>query len=463
MKEPLSKISPNAAAVGTKLKADVLRLRDLPPSDRGDAGSGIAQLNDRKIDFENVLNAGQARIDGLRKQVDEVTSLAAEVSASISDDAFKGFLGEETMASAQSLLGRANDLKSLDLLVLNERQDELAAVTQKLPELKRELTVDRSKYDLAKQLDVRRENLTHDAMPILKYFEQPEIRAYLSTAGVSDLNSLAAKTGALSKLTTVALRDRGDYGNDLAAADAILSRVEYDKHQIEEVLQLRADLKSLTSKFLPWDRDWLDAQTASQLAELERFHGAVKVASVPLPQEQLANAQAITSDLLAKVDDVLSGLQYASKGETSWKVVSKKNEMTDRVDVSALSIQQNEDGAVAEVTGYCDGAYVAFSALIVDSQGNPTLDLPQNLSLDEILGARASIRLNDHAPESKILLPKGNFRNELVIARLAKSPRGPLSDTWRIYMQIDTSRGSVLVKIPIFNKAVQEMINSCRS
>ena len=242
----------------------------------------------------------------------------------------------------------------------------------------------------------------------------------------------------------------------------MLSRFEIDKHQIEKVLQFRADLKLLTSNLLPWGRDRLDAETSTQLAELERFQGAVKVAGVPLPQEQLANAQAITSDLLAKVDDIISGLQYASKGETSWRVVSKKNEMTDRIDVSAISVQQNENGAVAEVTGYCDGAYVAFSTLIVDTSGNPTVDLPQNLSLDGILGAPASTRLNDYAPEFKILLRKGNFRNELVIARLAKSPPGQLSKTWRIYMQIETSRGPVLIKIPMYDKAVQEMISSCR-
>ena len=384
-----------------------------------------------------------------------------EISAVISDDAFKHFLGKEAMTSAQSFLGRVANLNSSDLGIINEKQDEVTALTQNLHKLKIELSVDRSKYELAKQLDARRVSLTQNAAALLKFFEQPEVRAYLSTAGTSDLNSLVQKTGALSKLTTVALRERGDYGN-LAAVEELLSRFEIDKHQIEKVLQFRADLKLLTSNLLPWGRDRLDAETSTQLAELERFQGAVKVAGVPLPQEQLANAQAITSDLLAKVDDIISGLQYASKGETSWRVVSKKNEMTDRIDVSAISVQQNENGAVAEVTGYCDGAYVAFSTLIVDTSGNPTVDLPQNLSLDGILGAPASTRLNDYAPEFKILLRKGNFRNELVIARLAKSPPGQLSKTWRIYMQIETSRGPVLIKIPMYDKAVQEMISSCR-
>ena len=94
------------------------------------------------------------------------------------------------MTSAQSFLGRVANLNSSDLGIINEKQDEVTALTQNLHKLKIELSVDRSKYELAKQLDARRVSLTQNAAALLKFFEQPEVRAYLSTAGTSDLNSL---------------------------------------------------------------------------------------------------------------------------------------------------------------------------------------------------------------------------------------------------------------------------------
>ena len=132
MREPLSKINPKAAAVGTTLKADIVRLRDLPPSDRGDVSNDLAQLNNRMMDFENTLHAGQVTIDGLRNHIDQLTSLAAKVSTSVSNDPMKNFLGKETIAFAQSLLGRVNDLKSSDLEAIYKKQDEVTAVIQEL-------------------------------------------------------------------------------------------------------------------------------------------------------------------------------------------------------------------------------------------------------------------------------------------------------------------------------------------
>ena len=131
MREPLSKINPKAAAVGTTLKADIVRLRDLPPSDRGDVSNDLAQLNNRMMDFENTLHAGQVTIDGLRNHM-KLTSLAAKVSTSVSNDPMKTFFGKETIAFAQSLLGRVNDLKSSDLEAIYKKQDEVTAVIQEL-------------------------------------------------------------------------------------------------------------------------------------------------------------------------------------------------------------------------------------------------------------------------------------------------------------------------------------------
>ena len=123
------------------------------------------------------------------------------------------------MTSAQSFLGRVANLNSSDLGIINEKQDEVTALTQNLHKLKIELSVDRSKYELAKQLDARRVSLTQNAAALLKFFEQPEVRAYLSTAGTSDLNSLVQKTDEryASKLTTVAFERAWRFDRNLSA------------------------------------------------------------------------------------------------------------------------------------------------------------------------------------------------------------------------------------------------------
>ena len=51
--------------------------------------------------------------------------------------------------------------------------------------------------------------------------------------------------------------------------------------------------------------------------------------------------------------------------------------MTDRIEMWAESIEQNDQGAVADIKGSCGSGAVNFSALIVDTDGKPTVQLPQ--------------------------------------------------------------------------------------
>jgi hypothetical protein len=187
---------------------------------------------------------------------------------------------------------------------------------------------------------------------------------------------------------------------------------------------------------------------------------------------------------LGTIDDVLErgaqrkeiarkGREYAVTGESSWELESKKDPMTDRVAVTAISVQKNDFGVRAEVKGYCGtnevrGGEVIFTALIVDDQGNPTVEIPQTQNGPGLIGTSASIRINENQPLTEILQPLANFRNELLIASLAKVPQLtkdiqqiPLSDIWRIYVQFDTSRQRILIRIPIYDSAIQKMVSSC--
>ena len=261
--------------------------------------------------------------------------------------------------------------------------------------------------------------------------------------------------------------------------------IRFDLAQLDQVLRLGEDLKILNEKIDQRGRDLLDAKTSSQLAELDNLFKALSTMAVPFSEEgrnKLANARTTIQEILGKIDNVLErgaerkeiahkGQEYANKGESLWRLLSKNNPMTDRTDVWVKSVQKNDDGVIADVKGYCETnkelGDVTFSALIVDDQGQPSIELPQTPMLFGGSGTPASIRLNDNQPQTVVLLPRSNFRNELLVASLARSPqlytsqKIPLSDIWRIFVQFDTSRQPMLIRIPMYDDAIQKMINSC--
>ncbi len=95
---------------------------------------------------------------------------------------------------------------------------------------------------------------------------------------------------------------------------------------------------------------------------------------------------------------------------------AKTNEPTDRVDVRVESVQKNADCASASVEG---SAY---------KQKVEKLDLGTHFGVDESL--------------------------------LLDSP--PLDTTWRIIVEINASQKPMLVKIPIYDDKIQELIHTCK-
>ena len=132
--------------------------------------------------------------------------------------------------------------------------------------------------------------------------------------------------------------------------------------------------------------------------------------------------------------------------------------MTDRVEVYAELTQKNGQGAVAHVTGYCERNAIIFTALILDEAGKPTVDVPLWFN------AGGQIRINDQDLEQYPIQMKGSFKNELrLISFYRGQTNGPmsLSETWRVFVHFDTSMGEMLLKIPIYDPSVQQMIKSC--
>ena len=183
-----------------------------------------------------------------------------------------------------------------------------------------------------------------------------------------------------------------------------------------------------------------ERQRAAQLAEQKR-----------LAEEKLASMRAVAET---------KGVEYANRRETDWSLLSKIDEMTDKVTMEAFSIQETKSGVVANVKVRCADKELSLTALIVDADGKPTISLPTTENLFGFRGVAGQIRLNDESPQDVLLLPAGQFRNELDILRNLRFP--VTQDAyWRIYVSIPTNRGPIIVKIPLFETQVHKVVKSC--
>jgi len=164
-------------------------------------------------------------------------------------------------------------------------------------------------------LETKRTSTVEKSAELQSYFKQPEVRAKLSKDAETDLTNLVVQTDILSQLASVRLTERGDYTDKLATADAALARIEKYKLQIEQVKHLGEDLKTLNAKIEQHGRSLFDAQTLSDIAELQRVGSALGASTVPVSEDQLGDTQAAVRAMLQKIDELALKAQQAQKEE----------------------------------------------------------------------------------------------------------------------------------------------------
>lgn len=201
------------------------------------------------------------------------------------------------------------------------------------------------------------------------------------------------------------------------------------------------------------------AEEARRKAEDERRQA--EAAAQQARARQLAEQQQQAEQKLQQQRAIAQtkGPEYAGKGDTSWSLSSKNDEMTDKIALEAFSQQKTPNGVVAEVRVKCFDGKFSVIALIVDTDGKPTISLPSV----EIMGTpvvRAQVRLNEDEPQDVVLGPVGNFRNELDVSR---SLNVPITNGayWRLYVSIPTEIEPIIVKVPLFEPQVQKAVKSC--
>ena len=174
------------------------------------------------------------------------------------------------------------------------------------------------------------------------------------------------------------------------------------------------------------------------------------------------------------------GLEYARTSGTTWRITRKNDATTDDVDATVESVQKNKDGAFASVEGVCRNGTIVFFATLVDEAGAASLDFSDRV--DGYRGIRTTYRVNDEIPSQK-LIPQYQYSNRFFIVAfsaykqkverlelgthfgvdeslLLDSP--PLDTTWRIIVEINASQKPMLVKIPIYDDKIQELIHTCK-
>lgn len=129
--------------------------------------------------------------------------------------------------------------------------------------------------------------------------------------------------------------------------------------------------------------------------------------------------------------------------------------------------------------------------LVVDEDGKPTISFPNYNSTEQVLLGNRRINADD--PQSAVFM-NDQFNNRFIVLFLRRqSSRSPgpqannsrqanaaedmqllsrvvqmglvgaqkADETWRALVQIETSRGSLILKIPTFERSVRKLVEAC--
>jgi hypothetical protein len=136
------------------------------------------------------------------------------------------------------------------------------------------------------------------------------------------------------------------------------------------------------------------------------------------------------------------------------------NPMTEEKEYTVSSTQPNGSGAVANIKGACLKDHVVFQATLQDAN-DPKRPLAFITSTEgAVVGNK---RINDD-PVFAATFPTVRWRNRIVVSTLSFSQESADSadTTWRALAEVETSQGTVYMKIPMFNAKIQTLITSCQ-
>jgi peptidoglycan hydrolase-like protein with peptidoglycan-binding domain len=230
----------------------------------------------------------------------------------------------------------------------------------------------------------------------------------------------------------------------------------------------------------------LDREAAERQARLDREAAAAKARQDALDAEKQREEQARRDEEKRKQDAIdqenkrqeeeakkaaewrekieeakKKGPEYADKTrDLTWSLSERMNPMTEENEYTVFSTQPNGSGAIASIEGACLKGRVIFQATLQDAN-----DPQRPLGFITSAGGAVVVnkRINDD-PVFATTFPTVRWRNRIEVSTLSFSHDSAESadTTWRTLAEVETSQGTLHIKIPMFNAKVQTLIKSCQ-
>jgi hypothetical protein len=154
------------------------------------------------------------------------------------------------------------------------------------------------------------------------------------------------------------------------------------------------------------------------------------------------------------------GEEYAKVTDLKWSLQESDNPMTDEQDFVVSSTQPNGTGAMAAIEATCSKNEVVFETTLLNVN-DPKVPLGFASSNSSVIVGRK--RINDDSAFATSF-PREKFQNQIVLSRLSfrNDDVESADTTWRVLAEIETSRGTLYIKIPMFDPSIQKLIGNCK-
>jgi peptidoglycan hydrolase-like protein with peptidoglycan-binding domain len=215
----------------------------------------------------------------------------------------------------------------------------------------------------------------------------------------------------------------------------------------------------------PEEREARAAQEKARQEALEAQKHAgerAKQAEIDRERKRLEDEAEKAAEWRRRIDEAQKkGPEYADKvTDLKWSLQESTNPMSDEQDYTVSSRQTNGTGALAAVDGACSKDQVLFGATLHDADDSK---IPLGFSKSSAGGIIGNKRINDDSVFATNF-PLDKWSNRIVVSRQSFHQDDPESadTTWRVLAEIETSRGTLYIKIPTLDAKIQQLIAACK-
>jgi hypothetical protein len=204
-----------------------------------------------------------------------------------------------------------------------------------------------------------------------------------------------------------------------------------------------------------------EAERVASLEAAKRAEERAKQDEIDREKKRLEEEATKAADWRRKIEEAQQkGSEYAKANDLNWSLVEKSNPMTDDKDYEVSSTQTNDTGAIALVQGRCLNDEVRFEAILHDkSDPKVPLGLPDS-GATGLIGKK---RIND-AGAFATKFPFDKFGNRIVLTQQSFKQDDPegADTTWRVLAEIETSQGTLYIKVPMLDPRIQTLLAACK-